>query len=105
MAKKYDAKIDSTTPSASGVKMYLLTPLKNVTGKKTMEVVKVAASTAIETSVPPFSAAIGRRFSHLHVAEDVFEHDHAVIDEPGEDQRQAAQKHGIDRAAHVIADE
>ena len=28
MAKKYEAKIDSTTPSASGVKMYLLTPLK-----------------------------------------------------------------------------
>ena len=28
IAKKYDAKIESTTPSASGVKMYLLTPLK-----------------------------------------------------------------------------
>ena len=57
MAKKYEAKIESTTPSASGVKMYLLTPVKNVTGKNTMEVVNVAASTAIETSVPPFSAA------------------------------------------------
>src|ERR1035438_1906640 len=59
MAKKYDAKIESTTPRASGVKMYLLTPLKNVTGKNTMEVVNVAANTAIETSVPPLSAATG----------------------------------------------
>ena len=57
IAKKYDAKIESTTPSAIGVNMYLLTPVKNVTGKNTMEVVKVAARTAIETSVPPDSAA------------------------------------------------
>ena len=85
--------------------MYLLTPLKNVTGKNTMEVVNVAASTAIETSVPPYLRGHGRRFSHLHVAKDVFEHDNAVIDEPGEDQRQTAQKHGIDGAAHVIGDQ
>ena len=37
-----------------------------------------------------------RRFSHLHVAEDVFEHDDAVIDEAREDQRQSAQNHGVD---------
>src|ERR1017187_243339 len=40
IAKKYDAKIESTTPSAIGVKIYLLTPVKNVTGKNTIEVVK-----------------------------------------------------------------
>src|SRR5512146_211532 len=57
IAKKYDAKMESTTPSAIGVKMYLLTPEKNVTGKNTIEVVNVAASTAIETSVPPISDA------------------------------------------------
>src|ERR1017187_1583766 len=57
MAKMYDAKIDSTTPRASGVKMYLLTPLRKVTGKKTIDVVEVAASTARDTSMPPFSAA------------------------------------------------
>src|ERR1700753_4127668 len=57
MAKMYEAKIDSTTPSASGVKMYLLTPERNVTGKNTIDVVDVAASTASDTSIPPFSAA------------------------------------------------
>src|ERR1700722_12973456 len=57
MAKMYEAKIDNTTPSARGVKMYLLTPERKVTGKKTMEVVEVAARTANETSIPPFSAA------------------------------------------------
>src|SRR5579863_5480241 len=57
IAKKYEAKIESTTPSAIGVKMYLLTPEKKVTGKKTMDVVNVAARTAIETSMPPISDA------------------------------------------------
>ena len=80
MAMKYDAKIENTTPRARGAKMYLLTPLNEATGKKTMAVVKVAASTAIATSVPPFIGCNLRRFAHLHVAEDVFEHDHAVID-------------------------
>ncbi len=37
--------------------MYLLMPERNVTGKKTIEVVEVAASTASETSMPPFFAA------------------------------------------------
>ena len=87
MAKKYDAKMERTTPSASGVKMYLLTPWKKVTGKNTMEVVKVAASTAIDTSSPPFSAATKARSPLFHVAEDVFEHDDAVVDEPREHQR------------------
>ncbi len=37
--------------------MYLLMPVRKATGKKTMEVVDVAASTASDTSMPPFSAA------------------------------------------------
>src|SRR6201996_1729150 len=57
IAKKYEAKMEKTTPSPSGVKMYLLMPVRNATGKKTIEVVEVAASTASETSMPPFSAA------------------------------------------------
>src|ERR1700721_4601720 len=57
IAKKYDAKIESTTPKARGVNMYLLIPERNVTGKKTIEVVEVAARTARDTSMPPFSAA------------------------------------------------
>ena len=58
MAKAYDANMESTTPSASGVNRYLLTPERAATGRKTIEVVTVAASTARETSVPPFSAAM-----------------------------------------------
>src|ERR1700761_6030849 len=57
IANTYDAKIESTTPSAKGVKMYLLTPVKNVTGKNTIDVVEVAARTASDTSIPPSSAA------------------------------------------------
>ena len=41
----------------AAAKMYLLTPERNVTGKNTIDVVDVAASTASETSIPPFSAA------------------------------------------------
>ncbi len=36
--KKYEAKMEMTTPSARSVKMYWLTPLSRKTGKKTMEV-------------------------------------------------------------------
>src|SRR5580693_4804461 len=57
IAKKYEANMDNTTPSASGVKMYLLTPERNATGKNTIDVVEVAARTASDTSMPPFSAA------------------------------------------------
>src|ERR1700739_3525695 len=57
IAKKYEAKMERTTPSPSGVKMYLLMPERNATGKNTMEVVEVAARTARATSMPPFSAA------------------------------------------------
>src|SRR5580704_16491771 len=57
IAKMYDAKMDNTTPSARGVKIYLLTPERKVTGKNTIDVVDVAANTASETSIPPFSAA------------------------------------------------
>ena len=76
--------------------MYLLMPLKNVTGKNTMEVVKVAAKHRHRDFGSALLRGNGRRFSHLHVAEDVLKHDDAVIDEPGEDQRQAAQNHGVD---------
>ncbi|GAC1526469.1 MAG: hypothetical protein NVS2B4_03210 [Ramlibacter sp.] len=47
-----------TTASASAVNKNLLTPYRNVTGKKTTAVVSVAASTGMATSCPPFSAAI-----------------------------------------------
>src|SRR5262245_5907044 len=56
-ATKYDATSDSTTASASAEKRNRLTPYRNVTGKKTTELVSVAASTAVDTSAPPFSAA------------------------------------------------
>ena len=40
----------------------------------------------------------------FHVAEDVFEHDDAVVDEAREHQRQSAENHGVDGAAHVVVD-
>jgi hypothetical protein len=43
----------------------------------------VAARTASETSVPPFPRRCAPAHQ-FHVAEDVFEHDDAVVDEPGE---------------------
>src|SRR5499427_840526 len=57
-ATKYEAASDSTTASASAENRNRLTPYRNVTGKKTTELVSVAASTAIDTSSPPRSAAI-----------------------------------------------
>ena len=57
MATKYEANSDNTTASASAENRNRLTPYRNITGKNTIELVSVAASTAIETSSPPFSAA------------------------------------------------
>ena len=49
-----------------------------------------------------FGAALfrsdARGLAQLHVAEDVFQDDDAVVDEAGEGQSQAAQDHGVDRA-------
>src|SRR5438270_13704229 len=56
-ATRYDANSESTTDSASDVNRNRLTPYRNTTGKKTMAVVNVAASTGSATSRPPTSAA------------------------------------------------
>src|SRR5271167_4077533 len=50
IAITYDAIIDSTTASASALNRYLVTPNRNITGKKTITVVSVEASTASESS-------------------------------------------------------
>src|SRR6201990_1589710 len=57
IATQYEQNNAITTPSASAVDTYLLTPVSNATGKKTMAVLQVAARTANWTSFPPFSAA------------------------------------------------
>src|ERR1700751_5916141 len=57
IATRYDANREITTASASAVKRNLLTPYRNVTGKNTTTVVRVAARTAMLTSDPPCSAA------------------------------------------------
>src|SRR5271170_2113811 len=57
IATRYEANSERITDMASAVNRYLLTPYKKMTGKKTIAVVKVAASTANCTSLPPRSAA------------------------------------------------
>ena len=52
-----EANSESATARASAENRYLLTPYRNVTGKKTTTVVRVAASTGSATSRPPSSAA------------------------------------------------
>ena len=89
--------------SASAVKIYLLTPTRKTTGKKTMLVAQVAASTANWTSLPPFSDAAPGSSPIFHVAEDVFQHHDGVVDEAGEGQGKAAQHHGVDGAAQAFS--
>src|SRR5262249_45248034 len=57
IATAYDAKSAKTTASANAENKNWLTPYKNVTGKKTIAVVREAANTGRATSRPPFSAA------------------------------------------------
>ena len=46
-----------------------------------------------------------RRLAQLHMAINVLEHNHAVIDQAREDQRQPGQNHGVDGAAHEVDDQ
>src|SRR5262249_62039152 len=57
MATKYDANSDKITATASATNRNRLTPYRNTTGKNTIAVVRVAASTASATSRPPLCAA------------------------------------------------
>ena len=75
--------MERTTPRASGVNRYLLTPESEATGKNTIDVVTVAASTAARLRCPLFRRC-PRRLAQLHIAEDVFQNHHAVVDEPRE---------------------
>ena len=61
-----------------------------------MAVVIVAAKTGRATSLPPFSAATRGDLAVLHVAENVFQHDDGVVDQPRKSQRQATEDHGVD---------
>ena len=99
IATKYDANRASTTASASAENRKRLTPYRNVTGKKTTELVSVAASTAIDTSSPPLSAATAGASPSLQVPEDVLQHDDGVVDQPREHQRKAREHHRVDRLA------
>ena len=82
IATRYEAASASTTPRASAVKRYLLTPERKTTGKNTIAVVMVAARTASATSRRPSSAAVWASSPEFEVAKDVFQHDHGVIDQP-----------------------
>ena len=57
IATMYEAAIDNTTASARALNRYLATPNRNMTGKNTMQVVMVEASTGSATSSAPSRAA------------------------------------------------
>ena len=104
IATKYEANSDSTTARASAVNRNRLTPYRKTTGKNTMAVVSVAASTGKRNLLATFLCGNVWRFAHFHVAEDVLQHHHRVVDQTRERQRQPAQDHRVDRAAaEVIA--
>ena len=49
-----------------------------------------------------FFGGDARRLTEFHVAEDVFEHDDAVVNEAGEGEGQTAEDHGVDGAAEGV---
>ena len=101
IATTYDASIESTTASASALNRYFATPNRNITGKNTMIVVIVEASTGSATSLAPSRAASHGRLAFRQMAIDVFEHDRRVVDQTADREREAAQRHDVDsRAAH-----
>ena len=87
---------------ANAVNRYLLTPDRNTTGKNTIAVMKVAASTAKATSRPPFFCSGVRIFSHFKVAKDVLQHYHGVVDQSREYKRKPAKHDGVNGAAHGV---
>ena len=98
---RYDAAIDSTTASASALNKYLATPNRNMTGKKTMQVVIVDARTGRATSSAPSRAAAKRFLAFRQMAIDVLQHDYRVIDQPAYGKRETAKRHDVDgRAVH-----
>ena len=63
-----------------------------------MTVVSVAASTGKrDFAAAAFGGDFGR-LAHFHVAENVFQHDDRVVDQPRKRQRQSAENHRVDRA-------
>ena len=104
IATTKEASNDRQNASASEENRNLLTPTSSVTGKKSTTSTRVAASTARFTSAPPCFGGDRRRRAHFQVAIDVFQRDDGVIDDARERQRQAAQDHGIDRAAQHVKD-
>ncbi len=87
------------------VKRYLLTPVRRMTGKKTIEVVDGGGEDGERYFLPPFPLLLSGGSPISMIAEDVFEHDDRVIDEARKCQRQAAQQHGVDGAADGVHDQ
>ncbi len=69
------------------------------TGKNTMTVVIVEASTGSATSSAPSRAACSRALAVREVAVDVLQHHDRVVDQPADRQREAAERHHVDRRA------
>ena len=80
-------------------------PFTNATGTNTATIVSVVASTLSAISLVPSSAACARRLAALEVLEDVFAHDDRVVDEEADGQRQAEQRHHVQRVAEHVHDE
>ena len=87
------------TANANAENRNLLTPYRNVTGKNTTTVVRVAAKHWQRYFAPAFFRGHRGRLAQFQMPVNVLQYHHRVVDQPGKRQRQSAQHHAVDGAA------
>ena len=97
--RKYEASIAKTTASASGTKRKRATPERKNIGRKTMQMQSVETSAGTEICAAPSRMASCELVAFFEIALDVFDGDGGVVDEDADGEREAAERHDVDRLA------
>ena len=99
---KESARLASSAPmtdSDSGENRYLAVPCSRNTGTKTMQMHSVDRNVGTPTSLAPVTMACCSGSFIADVALDVLDHHRAVVDQDADREREAAERHGVERLA------
>ena len=97
--RRYDASIAKTTASASGTNRYRATPVRKNIGTNTMQMESVETKRRDRDLLRAVENRLLDLLALFEIAVDVLDLDRGVVHQDADRQRQAAQRHDVDRLA------
>ena len=101
----YDAIIANTTASASGTNRKRATPDRKNIGTKTMQMHSVETNAGTPISPRADDDRLLERLAEVQVALDVLDRHDRLVDEDADREREAAERHQVERLAEHLQDQ